>query len=47
MKKSGSSGVRFAEEIEMQTGSGSASSRHQRGADGACGEAAGVCRVVF
>ena len=31
----------------MQTGSGSASSRHQRGADGACGEAAGVCRVVF
>ena len=31
----------------MQTGSGSASSRDQRGADGACGEAAGVCRVVF
>ena len=36
-----------SEEIEMQTGSGSASSRDQRGADGACGEAAGVCRVVF
>lgn len=41
--KNRSSRVRFPEEIEVQTDSGSASSRYQRIADGACGGEAAVC----